>query len=50
VVWARTAVLPGVRTMPKGARYETPAVSGMNDAGKDVGRESRLWSARCGPF
>jgi len=49
VVRARTAVVSRVPTMPKGARYETPTISGANDAGKDSKRDGRLWSARCGP-
>jgi len=38
-----------VPAMSKGARYETPTVSGVNDARKDVGRHGQSWSARCGP-
>jgi len=36
-------------SVSKGARHEMPAVSGLNDAGKDVGRGGRAWLARCGP-
>ena len=44
VVWARTAMVPRASTISKGARYEAPAVSGVNNAGKDAGRDDRLWS------
>ena len=34
--------------MSKGARYETPVASGVNDTGKDAGQDGRLCSARRG--
>jgi len=42
VVRARTAAVSGMPAMSKGARYETPTVSGANDAGKDVGRDGLI--------
>ena len=45
-VWARTAAVSRVRTMPKGAKYETPTASGVNSAGKNFGLRVRPWSSR----